>query len=342
MKSRRATIIYNPMSGRLGRRQENVRLMVGLLENRGIEAQAFPTTGPEDASLIARNAVSAEAEIVVGYGGDGTLNEIIQGLAGSHASLAVWPGGTANVVALDLGMPGKLDEIADVIAAGKTRRVSLGVARYQNEARSGVTDAARISEKALAASPLKHGDKVQTVGSLNSGTVTMTTSAGESQRFFLMMAGIGIDALIAHHVNKRFKRMAGELAYWWCGIKHLARRADEFTISVDGKVFKSAFAMIGKGKGYGGGMTLTPGATLEAPEFEVFILPPLRHNVLYLRALNACKKGRPEVAGATLLKGTHIEAYSDAKPWVQLDGEVIGTLPMSFDVAPNSLSLIVP
>src|SRR4051794_40402617 len=92
MIGRRATIIYNPMSGRPARRAEDVRQMIGLLEQRGISAESSATTGPDDATRLAREAAAAGFDIVVGYGGDGTLNEIIQGMVGSRARLAVWPG----------------------------------------------------------------------------------------------------------------------------------------------------------------------------------------------------------------------------------------------------------
>lgn len=305
MNVKRATIVYNPMSGRPGRRAENVRAMIGLLARRGIEAQGLGTNGPHDASLIAGNAVADGVDIVISYGGDGTLNEVIQGMANSRTALAIWPGGTANVVAQDLEIPSEIERLADMIAAGKTKRVALGVAK----ASSG----------------------------------TRNSEPGTSHRYFLMMAGIGIDASIARRVNKSLKRLVGQLAYWWCGIKQLFLwRADRFTIDVDGKRFESAFALIGKGKGYGGGMTMTPGAKLEEPQFEVFILPPLRNNFSYLRALRACKKGKPETAGATLLKGRVIKADSSVEPWVQVDGEVIGSLPMSFEVVPDALSIVVP
>src|ERR1044072_7600651 len=105
MTVRQATIIYNPMSGRPSRRAEDVRQMIGILEQRGISAESRATTGPDDATRLARESAAAGFDIVVGYGGDGTLNEIIQGMVGSLARLAVWPGGTSNVVARDLRMP---------------------------------------------------------------------------------------------------------------------------------------------------------------------------------------------------------------------------------------------
>jgi len=300
MNLKRAIIIYNPMSGRPGRRAANARAMTRLLEARGLQADAFATNGPEDASRLASHAVADQVDIIVSYGGDGTLNEVIQGMAMSQTSLAVWPGGTANVVARDIGMMTSIERLAGIIAAGKTKRVALGLARSEE-----------------AETP--------------------------HSRYFLMMAGIGIDASIARGVNHRLKRATGELAYWWCGIKHLLFwRAEPFSIEVDGKHYESAFALVGNGKGYGGGMMMTPGAKLEEPWFEVFILPPQRNNVSYLRALAACRKGTPEAGGATLIRGKHIKANSADEPWVEVDGEVIGPLPMTLDIVPDALSIIVP
>src|SRR5215210_3689747 len=131
MADKRATIIYNPVSGRSGRRTEAARRMVELLAVRGIKADAQATAGPDDATRLARQATSEGAEIIVSYGGDGTLNEVLQGMVGSAASLAVWPGGTSNVVATDLGISPGVEQIANMIADGKTKRVSLGVDRDQ-------------------------------------------------------------------------------------------------------------------------------------------------------------------------------------------------------------------
>jgi YegS/Rv2252/BmrU family lipid kinase len=297
MTGKRATIIYNPMSGRTSRRAENAREMTRLLQLRGIDAQARATAGPDDATRLAREAVTGGAEIIVSYGGDGTLNEIIQGIAGTDTALAVWPGGTSNVVARDLGMPFDINRLADVIAKEKTRRIALGVARNS------------VSE----------------------------------DRYFLMMAGIGLDASIARGVNKRLKRKTGEFAYWVTGIKHLFTwQAEAFVIEVDGQSYESVFALIGNGKGYGGGMRITPNAQLEAPWFEVYILPRQASNLAYMRALAACMRGKPESTNATLIKGRHIKANSTHEPWVEADGEIIGPLPMSFDIVPDALSVIVP
>ncbi|HET6376075.1 MAG TPA: diacylglycerol kinase family protein, partial [Methylocella sp.] len=242
MAQKQATIIYNPMSGRPGRRASKAAEMVRLLGERGISAQAHATAGPNDATRLARVAVAAGRDIIVSYGGDGTLNEVIQGMAGSQASLAVWAGGTANVVARDLGMPVEINRLADVIAAGKTKRIALGRARKAGE--QGGKGAGELSP--LAQTP--------------------------DVRYFIMFAGIGLDASIARRVNRKLKRATGEFAYWVEGIRHLlAWQAEAFEIEVDGKKYESAFALIGNGKGYGGGFSLTPNARLEDPSFEVYI-----------------------------------------------------------------------
>jgi len=291
--------------------------MIEMLAERGVDAQALATAGPNDATTLAREAVAAGADIIISYGGDGTLNEVIQGMAASKTALAVWPGGTSNVVAHDLGVPFHIEELADMIAAGKTRRIALGLANSGEGARRRVGDGAT-----LAPSPPR----------------PLAPS-----RYFLMMAGIGLDASIARGVNKKLKRRMGEFAYWLSGIKHLfVWRAEPFAVEVDGRAYKGAFALIGNGKGYGGGMMMTPGARLEEPWFEVYILPPLANKFAYLRALGACMRGKPEVAGVSLVRGKHIKANSAHEPWVEADGEIIGPLPMTFDIVPDALSVIVP
>ena len=305
------------MSGRPGRRADDVRQMTALLAQRGIEADMSATSGPDDASRLSEQAVRSKTDVIISYGGDGTLNEVIQGMAGSQTALAVWPGGTSNVVARDLGVPFGIGQLADMIAAGKTTRISLGLA-----------------------SRLQEGNEKHIAQSASDGS---TSGQRAMSRYFVMMAGIGLDASIARSVNKKLKRRTGEFAYWMSGIRHLFLwRAEPFMIEVDGTGFKGAFALIGNGKGYGGGMMMTPGAKLEEPWFEIYILPPLANNFAYLRALGACMRGRPEVAGVTLVRGKHVKANSAHEPWVEADGEIIGPLPMTFDIVPDALSVIVP
>ena len=328
MTEKQATIIFNPMSGRSGRRAEDVRQMVEILASRGIDASSSATTGPGTATQQAAAAIAAGVDILISYGGDGTLNEVIQGVAGSKTPLAVWPGGTSNVVARDLSVPFEIVGLAEMISTCKTQRIALGLAKPGSEFKD---DSAESNANSFTANS-------------TSSTARPTESAIRSPgRYFVMMAGIGLDASIARSVNHNLKRRAGEMAYWLSGIKHLFQwRAEPFTIDVDGKSYEAAFALVGNGKGYGGGMVMTPGASLDQPWFEIYILPPLSNNFAYLRALGACMRGRPEIEGVSLIKGKKIRANSSREPWVEADGELLGPLPMTFEVVPDALSVIVP
>src|SRR5262245_44764117 len=324
MTNKRATIIYNPMSGRPARRAAEVKQMIRLLAERGIDASSEATSSPHDATTLAGHAAAAGTDIVVSYGGDGTLNEVIQGLAQTDVSLAVWAGGTANVVARELAMPFEPAKIADVIAVGKTLRIALGVASQVNPEEKPPSKSVEVG------SPLHSGGP---------GGFT----ARDRRRYFIMMAGIGLDASIARGVNHRLKRRTGEFAYWLTGLGHLFTwDAEVFSVEVDGKRYDSVFTLIGNGKGYGGDLCMAPNAKLDEPWFEIYILPPLANNFSYLGALAACKRGKPDKSGATLVRGCHVKANSSEKPWVEVDGELIGPLPMTFDAVPDALSLIVP
>jgi len=304
--------------------------MIELLGDCGVNDQGRATAGPGEAAELAHHAVASGANVIISYGGDGTLNEVIQGVAGSQTALAVWAGGTSNVVARDLGVPFGIAELAEVIAAGKTQRISLGLAK----SRSGFR--VQGSESSAERPPIENAVTKPELETRNPQLEPL-------HRYFVMMAGIGLDASIARSVNQNLKRRTGEFAYWLSGIKHLfSWRAEPFTIEVDGHCYEAAFALVGNGKGYGGGMMMTPGAKLEDPWFEVYVLPPRANNFAYLRALGACMRGKPEVSGASLIKGKHIKANSAREPWVEADGEIIGPLPMTFDIVPDALSVIVP
>ncbi len=87
---------------------------------------------------------------------------------------------------------------------------------------------------------------------------------------------------------------------------------------------------------------MAPGARLDEPSFQVFIMPKGAGRLGYLRALINVVAGRPSRTGGRLITGENIIAESAEENWVQVDGEVIGRLPMSFGIEPEALSVIVP
>ena len=124
-----ALLIVNPNAGRV-RASELKRLDTArrILERDGIETDLALTDGPGAASDFARTAVSDGRQMVIACGGDGTFNEIVNGLAGSQVPLALLPGGTANVLAKELCLPWNVVRAAGMVASSQLRRIALGLA----------------------------------------------------------------------------------------------------------------------------------------------------------------------------------------------------------------------
>ena len=122
----RAVLIQNPAAGQ-GALQEPFDAALATLREAGWEVARRETTGPGDATRFAREAVEAERDVVVVAGGDGSVNEALQGLAGQRrTALAVLPGGTANVWATELGVKAREADVARRIVAGRRWTIDLG------------------------------------------------------------------------------------------------------------------------------------------------------------------------------------------------------------------------
>ncbi len=130
-KPKRAAIIYNPFAGRLARTDRSLQRTTQILAQSGIEATLIPTLGPRSASAQTREQIEAGCELIIAAGGDGTINEAANGMLHSRVPLAILPGGTANVLARELGMSLQLSTAASQIASLEPLRISAGVARVQ-------------------------------------------------------------------------------------------------------------------------------------------------------------------------------------------------------------------
>lgn len=126
---RDAVIIYNPTAGRgRHRRRTQLERAQSILKQAGILTELEATTGPGSATEQARTAVADGRQLVIGCGGDGTINEIVNGLARSQVPLGVLPGGTANVLVKELSLPWDIPRAAEQLARGTLRRIALGLA----------------------------------------------------------------------------------------------------------------------------------------------------------------------------------------------------------------------
>ena len=135
---RRLLVIHNPVAGR--RRRRRFRAVLQRLEALGCGVALRETTGPGDATRLAREADPADGDALVAAGGDGTINEIVNGLVSdgrpARLPLGILPLGTSNVLAAEIGLSSDPAAVARTIAGGRACNVSLGRI-------SGVTGGAR-------------------------------------------------------------------------------------------------------------------------------------------------------------------------------------------------------
>ena len=304
---RTAAIIYNPLAGRRRDvRTELLKKAQKVLADADISAELVPTEAAGQAGALAVQAASRGAELIVACGGDGTLNEIVNGMTrdarARRTPLAVLPAGTANVLAKELGIPWDLPRAAGLVRKGVPVRISLGM-------------------------------------------MTTAESSGSSERYFLSLAGAGPDAALVHSVNVSLKLKAGVLAYWLEGAKQLFKyNFPKFRAKTETGEFDATLAVIGRTKHYGGPFRITTGADLFGDEFEV-VLFMSSSALRYLSYLPATWFGRlPQLPDVRIVRTRRMTCVQlqDENVFTQVDGEPVGKLPATFEIVPDALTLVVP
>lgn len=126
-----ALVILNPNSGR-GRGHKRAESVHRALKAAGLPYEAVFTESRGHAIELTRNAALNGWELIIAAGGDGTINEVVNGLmlaeqAGAHSKLGIMPVGTGNDFALGIGLPADLNEVAGRLVRGQTRRFDVGI-----------------------------------------------------------------------------------------------------------------------------------------------------------------------------------------------------------------------
>lgn len=303
-----ALLIYNPTSGgRRHRRFGEIERAVRILHDAGIKTELAPTTAAGAAQHLARQAVEQQREMVIACGGDGTVNEIINGLAGSNVPMALLPAGTANILAKELRIPWDIPHAARLIPDGIIRRIALGVATHVNGG---------------------HSAEVPPEG-----------------RYFLSVGGAGPDGAIVNAVDPALKKKTGVLAYWAEGAKQLVRYDfPEMLVHSGGQQRRASIIVIGRTVNYGGPFKITTGANLFEDSFEM-LTNATRSRLRYLACLPALWLGKlRSMEGIEAWKSTEVtcEPANGQPVFAQVDGEPIGRLPLAFRIVPNALSIVTP
>jgi diacylglycerol kinase (ATP) len=110
-----------------GRADNFIARATRILADSGQEVEALPTTGPKTAAALARQCIDRGADLILVAGGDGTMNEVVNGAVHSDTAIGILPGGTANVLAMELGIGKKLERAAKLVPQCTPERISLGL-----------------------------------------------------------------------------------------------------------------------------------------------------------------------------------------------------------------------
>jgi YegS/Rv2252/BmrU family lipid kinase len=309
---RKAALLYNPASGGSRRRQRDLETALAILRNAGVESELLPTDSPQHAGDEVRTAIGSGCDTIFACGGDGTIHNIIQVLAGSQVALGILPMGTANALAHDMGIPLHIPAAAEAALKGKTRRVALGRIAYQDF----------------------NGDS--------------------SARYFVVAAGMGVDAHLFYKLHSGTKKRLGMSAYYakawhlWFSYAMPRFRVSYAGTSGDHRCEDVTELLAIRIRYFGGVLQeLAPGASLQRDDMRL-ILCRTANRIAYLsyvaRAfLHLPKNVRGiELAYSTKASCEYLDSSVRPKIYVEADGELLGTLPAEITVVPDVLSILAP
>lgn len=244
-----------------------------------------------DARLLATQAVEDGFQRVIVAGGDGTVNEVVNGIAGSAVTLGILPMGTMNVFATELGLPKNIQECWEVIQAGATRVIDLPKAAHHA---------------------------------------------------FVQMAGVGFDAQALKETSRAAKRNLGPLSYVISAAQVAARKPPRLLVEAGGISREGSFVLIGNGRYYGGPFPVFPNARIDDGLLDVIVLKNVGHLDL-LRYLQGVLFGTHlGMNDVDYFQAASITVTSEQEVPVEVDGEVIGNVPVNFHCERQRLRVLIP
>ena len=323
-------VILNPYAGR-GRAGKAVDRVADALASAGLAFDIAITTGQGDAIELARQARLDGFAIVAAAGGDGTVNEVVNGLAQVTSAsdpigpLALLPLGSGNDFADMVGCPRDLGRAAAIMATGNERRIDLGCATIRTTSETAQAASSDASFEALSAG----AETVTPAGAVESAPLI---------RYFDNNLGIGLEASITL-ASYRLKRLQGTMLYVVAALQTLRHyRALEMEVrcraeqGVWQRSGRTLLVTIGNSRRTGGGFYLTPDALMDDGQLDVGIAEEVstaRSVTLLPRALMGSHTNDPAV---TMLRCEHIQVRCQEGVPVQLDGEVMTERAAEIDV----------
>ena len=301
-------VVVNPIAGQ--RRHGLVDEVAGRLREKGFRVDLVETRAPGDAQRIAASCDARRHGILAVAGGDGTVNEALNGLvrrSGPVPSplLAIIPLGTANVLAHELNLGFSADAIARTIGSGRRLALRPGEAR---------------------------------------------PDGGQASRCFTLMAGAGFDAWVVAGVTPALKRRWGKLAYVWRSLVETVRyRPARYAVDIDGVGFEAASVIVTHARHYAGPWIIAPAARLDRSSLEVCLFERWGRCSVLRFGLALLTGQLPRTAGFRIVTGhaIHIslidaEREGERRHRVQVDGDPALVLPLSIRLCDVTVNLLEP
>ncbi len=174
------------------------------------------------------------------------------------------------------------------------------------------------------------------------GTPRRISLGRSGDRCFHLMAGIGLDACVISHLNRRLKRVIGESAYWTAGIQTLLRyRPCAFQVQVGQETLEATFAVVANARNYGGHLRITPDAGLDDPVLDVCLFTS-RRKLRFLQYLRGALWGDLRRYPDVIYRKAQTVQVSGPDLPIQMDGEIVGRLPADFSIVTPGIQVLVP
>jgi YegS/Rv2252/BmrU family lipid kinase len=296
----KSCVIFNPAA-----RGEKARHFRDQLAGLSTRVELKPTYAPGAGRPLATEAVRAGFETIIAAGGDGTLNEVLNGIGDEpdgfqRVRLGILPLGTINVFARELRIPTAFPAAWAVLEQGRERILDLPQVEFQREGRP-------------------------------------------ARRYFAQLAGAGLDSRAIELVNWEHKKLVGPLAYVVAGFKALAEQKSQITITAGQARHTGELVLIGNGRYYGGNFELFPQASLQDGLLDITIFPKVNWEILLRSGWGWLTDQIHQAAGChTLQAESFVLAAPAGKVPVEVDGENIGHLPATFSVRRQTLRVVAP
>jgi len=273
----------------------------------------------QDLNLAERAAEAAREgpDLVVVAGGDGTVREVAAALVSTDITLAIVPQGTFNNLALSLKLPVEPDAICDLMEAGLTRRIDVGMADEQHA----FFEAAGVG---VDADLFPIGEEMKS---------RRFQGFGRAIRLALLHRQSSVELWFDRSVSEAYQSS-------FRGNEPLKRRRRRFRARKTGVRLRCSFVAIGNGPYYGGNFNIVPGAILDDGLFSIGVYRDFSKLELLRHFWSISGGNRHYNPKMEMFTAKRVDVTSARRLSVHVDGHPIGTTPVRFDVLPKALKVI--